>query len=316
MRSFYLFDISHQVRNARKARPSRSPSWRLTGEASWASRGFASRCLIPIQACALGSELKDTVDDYEEADRQTENPKIGVQVVSLSKETLNRGEGTNHDYYHAECDCSSRRQCPEGCGGTPDKSNVAREFFHIIPFRPMNLRLSFSFLRTLVAVMQVHITQKTGRLTIDRLSSGTRDTVDGVMSLTVWTIEPEAPVESALKLMAKHDVGCLVVARGGEVVGIITERDIVRKMIGKGWKGLKQPVIEIASRPVISISPDTKVWEAFTTMLRKKIRRLPVEDHGKLVGLVTERDLFKWVVGVFYEPNIPEEFRKLVAQNP
>jgi CBS domain-containing protein len=67
---------------------------------------------------------------------------------------------------------------------------------------------------------------------------------------------------------------------------------------------------------VISISPKTEAWEAFTTMLRKKIRRLPVEEKGKLVGMVTERDLFKWVVRVFYEPNIPDEFKELVAQNP
>jgi CBS domain-containing protein len=148
------------------------------------------------------------------------------------------------------------------------------------------------------------------------MSIETKDTVDGIMSRTVRTIHPDASVESALKLMAKYDVGCLVVVRNEKAVGVITERDIVRKMINKRWKGLQQHVIDVASHPVISIPPSTEAWVAFTTMLRKKIRRLPVEDHGKLVGLVTERDLFKWVVRVFYEPNIPEEFKKLVAQNP
>ena len=136
------------------------------------------------------------------------------------------------------------------------------------------------------------------------------------MSKTVRIISPDGTVGEALKLMAKYDVGCLVIVRGGKPVGVVTERDIVRKMIDKRWKGLEQRVIEIASQPVISIPPDTEAWEAFTTMLRKKIRRLPVEKGGKLVGLVTERDLFKWVVRVFYEPNIPEEFKELVAQNP
>jgi CBS domain-containing protein len=148
------------------------------------------------------------------------------------------------------------------------------------------------------------------------LAIETKDTVDSVMSRTVRTIDPDASLRSALELMAKYDVGCLVIARNGKVVGVVTERDIVRKMIGKRWKGLEQHVIEVASHPVISIPPNTETWEAFTTMLRKKIRRLPVEDHGKLVGLVTERDLFKWVVRIFYEPNIPENFKKLVAQNP
>ena len=51
-------------------------------------------------------------------------------------------------------------------------------------------------------------------------------------------------------------------------------------------------------------------------MLRRKIRRLPVTKDGKLVGIVTERDLFKWVVGVLYAPNVPEDVKKLIAQNP
>jgi CBS domain-containing protein len=144
----------------------------------------------------------------------------------------------------------------------------------------------------------------------------TKDAVDGIMSKTVQTISPDDTVGTALRLMAKYDVGCLVVTRGGKAVGVVTERDIVRKMIRKGWKGLNQHVGEIASKPVISISPDTEAWKAFTLMLRKKIRRLPVENRGKLVGMVTERDLFKWVVRVFYEPNIPDQFRELVAQNP
>jgi CBS domain-containing protein len=54
------------------------------------------------------------------------------------------------------------------------------------------------------------------------------------------------------------------------------------------------------------------MWKAFETMVTKKIRRLPIERQGRLVGIVTERDLFRWALRVFYEPNIPKHIRKFL----
>jgi CBS domain-containing protein len=80
---------------------------------------------------------------------------------------------------------------------------------------------------------------------------------------------------------------------------------------------LNRPLSQTAKRKVITVTPETEIWEAFTLMLKNKIRRLPVVTKaGKLVGIVTERDLFKWVVAAAYEPEIPEEIKKLIAQNP
>lgn len=71
-----------------------------------------------------------------------------------------------------------------------------------------------------------------------------------------------------------------------------------------------------ASKPLIAVPPEEEIWEAFGIMLENKVRRLPVLKDGKLVGIVTERDLFKWVVRVIYEPNIPKRIKGLIAQNP
>jgi CBS domain-containing protein len=115
--------------------------------------------------------------------------------------------------------------------------------------------------------------------------------------------------------MVKYDIGAVVVLdKSSRVVGIMTERDVVNKIASEG-ANLKAPVSKFASRPVITAGPETKVWDAFTQMLRRKIRRLPVVEKGKLVGIVTERDLFKWVVRVIYEPNIPNDLRTLIAQS-
>jgi CBS domain-containing protein len=139
------------------------------------------------------------------------------------------------------------------------------------------------------------------------------ETVRELMSLKVTTLSPKRPTFDALRAMISHDYGCIVVTERGKVVGIITERDIVQK-ITKSFDYLNRPLSETASKPVISILPETPVWEAFTLMLRKGIRRLPVIKNEKLEGLVTERDLFKWVVKVAYEPSIPKDIKKLLVR--
>ena len=146
--------------------------------------------------------------------------------------------------------------------------------------------------------------------------SENRDEVGKIMSKTVRTVSGTEPVSKAITKMAKYEIGCVVVIEGGVPIGMITERDVVKQLAGKTNKGLGSPSKTFASKPVITVSPETEIWEAFTIMLRKKIRRLPVVKRGRLLGIVTERDLFKWVVGVFYEPNVPADIKKLITQNP
>ena len=141
------------------------------------------------------------------------------------------------------------------------------------------------------------------------------ETVSEVMSKKVSTLSPKRKTSDALNMMIKHDFGSVVITEHGKVVGIITERDIVRK-ITKSFDYLNRPLSETDSKPVISVSPDTPIWEAFSLMLRNKIRRLPILKRNRLVGIVTERDLFKWVVKVAYEPNIPDDIKKLLVDEP
>ncbi len=143
-----------------------------------------------------------------------------------------------------------------------------------------------------------------------------KDQVGYVMSKNVVTVSQDAPVAAALKLMVKHGIGSVVVVEEGKPVGMVTERDFVNQISELGPRALEARVGRVASRPLVSVDLRTEIWEAFTIMLRKKIRRLPVMKEGRLVGIVTERDLFRWVVMVAYEPNIPAEISKLIARNP
>jgi CBS domain-containing protein len=142
----------------------------------------------------------------------------------------------------------------------------------------------------------------------------TEDTVAAVMSSKPVTIEADAPVRKALQVMIKKDIGSLLVVRDGKPVGIITERDVTRRSLRPAKiKGTyDRPVARSMSRPLVTVPPSTPIWDAFETMVTRKIRRLPVVEQGRLVGIVTERDLFKWVIRVFYEPNIPERIKKFL----
>lgn len=142
------------------------------------------------------------------------------------------------------------------------------------------------------------------------------DAIEKIMSRTVQVVSPKETVERALAVMVTQDIGSVMVGEGGKLSGILTERDVVKMLGREGAKALQEKVGDVASRPLVTVSPDTQVWEAFTLLLRKKIRRLPVMNGEQLVGIVTERDLFKWVVRVIYEPNIPEDIKSLLIQKP
>jgi len=140
------------------------------------------------------------------------------------------------------------------------------------------------------------------------------DTVAAVMTSKPITIEADAPVRKALQVMIKRDIGSLIVVRDGEPVGIITERDVTRRSLRPAKiKGIyDRPVSRSMSRPLVTVPANTPVWDAFELMVTRRIRRLPVVEQGRLVGIVTERDLFKWVMRVFYGPNVPERIRKFL----
>jgi CBS domain-containing protein len=66
------------------------------------------------------------------------------------------------------------------------------------------------------------------------------------------------------------------------------------------------------SKPLVTVPPSTELWRAVELMVRDDLRRLPVIENDKLVGMVTERDVLYWLVKVAYEPNMPEDLKKLL----
>jgi len=140
------------------------------------------------------------------------------------------------------------------------------------------------------------------------------DVLSSIMTTEVMTVDVKEKVEDALRIMVKFDIGSIIVTDDGRPVGIITERDVTRASItGDQLKSL--PVTRLMSGHIQSASPDTEIRHAFEMMLKLGIRRLPIMRDGKLVGIVTETDLTRWVIRVFYEPNIPEEIRSLIKNS-
>lgn len=112
----------------------------------------------------------------------------------------------------------------------------------------------------------------------------------------VWTITPDEAVYDALQLMADKNVGALVVAKDGQIIGVISERDYARKVILKGKSSRETLVREIMTSPAICVTPDKTVEQCLALMTDKHIRHLPVVDDGKLVGVVSVGDLVKSII--------------------
>jgi len=114
-----------------------------------------------------------------------------------------------------------------------------------------------------------------------------------IMVKKVITTKQEATIEDAIKLMNKYEIGCLVVVENGKPVGIITERDLLKRVLAKSKELRNMKVMEIMSEPLISVEPNTEIEEAAKLMFQKKIKKLPIVEKGKLVGLVTLTDILR-----------------------
>jgi CBS domain-containing protein len=111
------------------------------------------------------------------------------------------------------------------------------------------------------------------------------------MVTDVVTVEPDVNVRRAVRAMNDFEIGCLVVVEAGRVVGILTERDVLKRVVDEGRKPEETSVREVMSKP--PISPDADLETAIELMFKHKIKKLPVVENGKLVGLVTFTDLVR-----------------------
>jgi CBS domain-containing protein len=125
----------------------------------------------------------------------------------------------------------------------------------------------------------------------------------------VITIDSDASVMKAVSLMNENEIGCLVVTRRGKAVGILTERDLLTRVIVKSKNPKKTKVREVMTKPLISGQPDMDLEEATKLMFKMKIKKLPVvESEGRLTGLITLTDVAR------FQPQMIRILKKLSAR--
>jgi CBS domain-containing protein len=112
----------------------------------------------------------------------------------------------------------------------------------------------------------------------------------------IFSIGPDQPVLAAIQLMADKFVGALLVMRGDELAGIVSERDYARKVILKGRSSAHTPVRDIMTANVITVGPGDTVHRCMRLVTDKHIRHLPVIDGGRVVGMLSIGDLVKAVI--------------------
>jgi CBS domain-containing protein len=112
----------------------------------------------------------------------------------------------------------------------------------------------------------------------------------------LYTIGPDAPVLEAVRAMAAHGVGALLVMSGTTLRGIVSERDYARKVVLHGRASADTPVSQIMSSPVLTVPPEATVQHCMVLMTERRIRHLPVVEDGRVIGVVSIGDLVKSVI--------------------
>ncbi len=115
--------------------------------------------------------------------------------------------------------------------------------------------------------------------------------VDDVMVEKVITVKDGETVKRAVDIMNKHEIGCLVVEKDGSAVGILTERDLMKRVLAKCKDPQKIKVQDVMTQPLMYVSPKTDVEQAAKIMFKLRIKKLPVIEDTRLVGLVTVTDI-------------------------
>ncbi len=117
--------------------------------------------------------------------------------------------------------------------------------------------------------------------------------VKDVMTKNVITIEYSAPVTKAAEIMDKHDIGCIIAMNEGKPIGIITERDMLKRVLLQFRDPRITRVSDVMSTPLIASNPKTNLSEAVRLMNERRIKKLPVVEDGLLIGLLSVTDVVR-----------------------
>ncbi len=118
--------------------------------------------------------------------------------------------------------------------------------------------------------------------------------VRDIMAVNVVSMPPDASVFEVSKAMAKMDIGSVIIADKDRPLGIITESDIVRRVIVEEMDTKTTTASEIMSSPIIHVEPGTGLTAAMRVMAKSNIRRVAVLKNNSLAGIITSRDLLRW----------------------
>ena len=121
-----------------------------------------------------------------------------------------------------------------------------------------------------------------------------KTTLKEIMNTSVVSVDSSVTATDAAKLMENSKVGAIIVFENASPVGIITDRDFAIKITAHSYP-IDTPVRRIMSSPLISIDPDSDVWTASDLMSTRNVRKLPVIEDDKVVGIVTSSDLVKQI---------------------
>jgi CBS domain-containing protein len=132
--------------------------------------------------------------------------------------------------------------------------------------------------------------------------------VEDVMVKEVITIDEKSTVKEAAEVMNKFEIGCLIAIRKGKAVGIITERDLLKRVVADVRDPAGTKVKEVMTSPLVVVEPDIDLEEAVKLMFQMKIKKLPVVDGKRLVGLISLTDIAR------FQPQVIKILKQLATK--
>lgn len=132
--------------------------------------------------------------------------------------------------------------------------------------------------------------------------------VGDVMVKEVVTIDEGLTVKEAADIMNKFEIGCVIAVRKGKAMGILTERDLLKRVVAEGKDAAKIKIKDVMTTPLVVTEPDMDLGEAVRLMFKMKIKKLPVVHGKKLVGLVSLTDIAR------FQPQMITILKQLAAR--